>query len=155
MEAEESPLRRILLLIALLALVLNGPVPAAAGRPGPAAAPCEPDACPGGSCADGDGDRAEARSLDPLQAARYAAGSRRCHSGRPMTVPVAAVPRLPALEPDGPASAGPGPEPAPWPPALARAPFRPAEPRGAGTALPTALPEGLPGVLARTCVLRI
>jgi hypothetical protein len=145
------------MLIALLALVLNGPVPVgAANRPGSPAAACGAGACPGSSCADGDGDRTEARQLDPIQAADCAAGTRRCHSGRPVTVPVAAAPRLPAFEPGDSGDAGAGPEPAPWPCALVQAPRQlgPAAAPGGGTAL-TTLPEAFPGVLARICVLRI
>lgn len=156
MDDEVSSLRRILMLIALLALVLNGPVPAsAAGQPRPAAAACDRDTGSGGACAADGGDRAEARPLDPLQAQRCAAGSRRCHPGRPGTVPVAAVPRLAAFEPAGAGGAAPGPEPVPWPCALAQAATRPALAAAGGGAMPTSLPEALPGVLARTCVLRI
>jgi hypothetical protein len=157
MDTEVSSLRRLFLLIALLALVLNGPVPAsAAGRPRPAAAACDRDTCAGRACADSDEDRAEVWSLNPIQAQNCAAGSRRCHPGRPGTVPVVAVPRLAALEPGSAGGATFGPEPAPWPMALAQAvPWTGPAAGDGDVASHTSLPEAFPGVLVRTCVLRI
>lgn len=136
-------MRRILMLIALLALVLNGPGPGA----GAGQLPANPS-CTGATCAGME--QAEARSLDPA----CSTDSHHCHPGRPATLPVANVPRLAAQEPV-PSAAGTGTEPMPW--AVLRIPFGTdqAIARTNGRLHGSTLPEGFPGILARTCVLRI
>jgi hypothetical protein len=132
---------RILMLIALLALVLNGQGQGVAGTPR------EPvRACAATCVAEV---RAETRPLPCCPGAGH-----RCHSGKPLGPPALVTPGAPTA---GPERSEPDREPFPWPGTVALAGFPAAAmaPGTRGLSAPAALPAAFPGILARSCVLRI
>jgi hypothetical protein len=124
------------MLIAMLALVLNGP--------GTGAGAGQPPSCTGMACT--------VESQAQASASPCAAGSHRCHPSRSTPVPVATTPRSATLEPT---LAGPDPEPAPWPTQHVRWQPDAMPVRAHGGPSLASLPGTFPGILERTCVLRI